>query len=353
MSMELIDLHLRPEFTYELVLGVPYAKWLHDNRKLGTVYTSKGMSPYYYFAHSVVEQYDERTINNDLSGVKGLPNNWLHHNAMAIFGRDYSQLTEEEKIQANGVLDYSQWTPPDYATEFGRRYLYISKLFKKPIIIINNQYNIEKGLQPTRFYDIECLYTMIEMLKDKYQIVYNRPKNTEFVVDENEVQSRGMELVADVEGIGRMTDYDLIKRYPGEAFLFNELLDEENLSIENYNKNLGEREWDSWMSAVGSSPHRKFKLSYNEFQLRLFGRAHGFIGLVGGAGSLSCFYKKPTIMYESVSRAVAPGYWSPDSYYQMLSNQNAYPVIDKREDQLARGGHDYSKLYELIERLFL
>ena len=328
---EFIDLHLRPEFTYELVLGVPYAKWLHDNKMLGTVYTSRGMRPYYYFAHLVIEQYDQRTIDNNHSGVNSLPNNWLHHNAMAIFGRDYSVLTDAEKVKANGVLDYTKWTPPNYLDEYKDCKLYIKykEKFTKPLIIINNQFNIEKGMYPTRFYDIECLYIMIEMLKDKYQIVYNRPTNTEFVIDENENASvlYNMSLEADVEGFGKITDFELMKHYPGTVYLFSDLLKESN--------------------------DRESGLGYNDFQLRLFARAHGFIGLVGGAGTLSCFYKKPTIMYESVSRAIAPGYWSKDSYYQMLSGGNAHPVIDKRDDQIARGGHDYHRLYELIDELFL
>ena len=48
--MDKVHLKLCPEFTYELVLGVPYAYWLHKNGMLGSVTTSKGMKPYYWFA---------------------------------------------------------------------------------------------------------------------------------------------------------------------------------------------------------------------------------------------------------------------------------------------------------------
>ena len=33
----------------------------------------------------------------------------IHH---LIFGKTYGELTDEERSQANGWLDYSQWTPP-------------------------------------------------------------------------------------------------------------------------------------------------------------------------------------------------------------------------------------------------
>lgn len=317
-----IDLHLRPEFAYELVLGVPYAKWLNDRGRLGVVYTCKDMKPYYYFANRVQEVYTERTINNSISGIQDLPNNWIHHNAMAVFGKDYGDMTPVEKLKADGVLDYSKWTPPDYASHYGMKDLKSDKLFTKPIIIINNQYSIERGLRPTRYYDIECLYIMIEMLKEKYHIIYSRPQNTEFSVDENESNSLGMVLDADVEGLGIISDYELISKYPGDVYTFDKL-------------------------------HGMTDYSYNEFQLRLYARAHGFIGLVSGVGTLSCFYKKPTILYTTVSRALSPGYWSPDSYHQVLSGQNAHPVLDPHDPRLNDTGHDYHRVYELINELFL
>lgn len=319
-----IDLHLHPEFTYELVLGVPYAKWLNDRRQLGVVYTCKDMAPYYYFADRVVEKYDQRTINNSISGIQDLPNNWIHHNAMVVFGKDYGDMTPEEKLRADGVLDYSQWTPPDYATVYGGEMRGLKLKKNKPLIIINNQFNIEKGQQPTRYFDIECIYLMLEMLSKDYQIVYNRPNNTKFPVDENEQNTlhQNLRLEANVEGLGIISDYELIAKYPGNVHTFDKL-------------------------------HAMTDYSYNEFQLRLFAQAHGFIGLVGGGGTLSCFYKKPTILYETVSRALSPGYWSPDSYHQVLSGQNAHPVLDRRDKYPDGMGHDYHRLYELINELFL
>ena len=107
-----IDVH--PEFGYEIVCSIPYAYYLQQKGELEKVVTCKGMQPFYYFCDNVEERYDNRSIDNLTNGVQNLPNSWIHHNAVANFGRDYSQLTEEEKTTANGCLDYSQWEDPPY-----------------------------------------------------------------------------------------------------------------------------------------------------------------------------------------------------------------------------------------------
>ena len=105
------------EFASELVCVVPYTNWLHQNNKLEKVITSKGMKPFYYFCDNVEEKYEHRSIDNLNNGVQNLPNNWIHHNAVAHFGKDYSELTEEEKTKANGWLDYCLLYTSDAADE--------------------------------------------------------------------------------------------------------------------------------------------------------------------------------------------------------------------------------------------
>ena len=107
-------LRANPEFASELVCIIPYAYWLHKEDKLEKVITSTGMKSFYYFCDDVEEQYDFRTLDNLNSGLNEVPNNWVHHNAEAVTGRDYSELTEEEQNNMNGVLDYREWTPPPY-----------------------------------------------------------------------------------------------------------------------------------------------------------------------------------------------------------------------------------------------
>ena len=98
-------LRTNPEFASELVCIIPYAHWLHKEGKLEKVITSTGMESFYYFCDDVEEQYKFRTLDNLNSGLEEVPNNWVHHNAEAVTGKDYSELTEEEQNNMNGVLD--------------------------------------------------------------------------------------------------------------------------------------------------------------------------------------------------------------------------------------------------------
>ena len=81
-------INTNPEFGYELACSIPYAYWLHQQGKLEKVITCKNMKPFYYFCDNVEEKYNVRSIDNRNNGVQNLPNDWVHHNALAVFGKD-------------------------------------------------------------------------------------------------------------------------------------------------------------------------------------------------------------------------------------------------------------------------
>ena len=199
------------EFASELVCIIPYVYWLNQMGKLEKVITCKGMKPFYYFCKNVEETYDYRTLDHSQSGLSEVPNDWLHHNAIRVFGKDISELSEEQQSEANGVLDYTQWTPPPYA-----EYYKTSEFDNlKTYVVINNNYNIEFGNNITesiRFFNIEVLYKMFNYFTENgYKVIYKRPNNTEFSLDQNEMRTlhEKHNLTADVEGVGKMSDYDL------------------------------------------------------------------------------------------------------------------------------------------------
>ena len=100
--------------------------------------------------------------------MQNLPNGWIHHNAYAIFGKDYSELTKEQQEEANGWLDYSEWTPPPYRDHYANNDL----KFDKPFVVVSNRYNFEHGKPPLGFLDIECLYKIFNYLTDKgYKVI--------------------------------------------------------------------------------------------------------------------------------------------------------------------------------------
>jgi hypothetical protein len=309
-----MTIDLNPEFGYELVCAAPYAYWLKEQGEHVKVITSKGMKPFYWFCDEVEEKYTTRSVDNSTNGVQNLPNSWIHHNALAIFGKDYSLLTEEEQKQANGWLDYSQWIAPPYAEKYYKK----GAPTLSNYVIISNRFNLEHGQTPIGYFDIESLYTMFNILTEKgYNIIYKRPRNTEFATDPNELQNR--DILAKVEGQGVITDYQLTE-YFENVYLFDDIVNE-----------------------VGGT--------YNEAQLQIYSSAEGFISMGGGSSILCSYFNKPVIIYVNTSKDIRPGYFEGESYFNKLSKAKVVPVVDTLDEIVKRGYRDYSKVFEYIKEV--
>jgi hypothetical protein len=307
-----MTIDLNPEFGYELVCAAPYAYWLKEQGEYVKVITSKGMKPFYWFCDEVEEKYTNRSVDNNNNGVQNLPNNWIHHNALANFSKDYSLLTEEEKKVANGWLDYSKWIAPPYAQKYKKEGVPTLRNY----VIISNRFNLEHGQVPIGYFDIESLYTMFNLLTEKgYNIIYKRPRNTEFTTDPNELQNQ--DITANVEGQGMITDYELTN-YFENVYLFDDIV-----------------------KLVGGT--------YNEAQLAIYSSAEGFISMGGGSSILCSYFNKPVIIYVNTSKDIRPGYFEGESYFNKLSKAKVVPVVDTRDNIIARGYRDYSKVYLSIQ----
>lgn len=285
------------EFGIELVLAVPYAYWLHKYKKLDTVITSKGMKPFYYFCNEVREEYMERTIDNEAAGLFELPNSWTHHNALALTGKDYSELNSEEQAKVNGVLDYSKWKLPPY-----KEYYKNNEFDYGKTIMILNKYNMEHSHKPYGYFDFGCLIDMFTYLTEKgYTVIYKRPTNKEsgVTIDANEVDSLhyDLDLKADVEGIGVINDHELTK-YFDNVILFDDIV------------------------------RNNMKYTYNEIQLKVMTNVDGFISQCGGNTILACCWSVPVLCYVTQGREFRPNYFSSDSYWYKLSNSEVIPVFD-------------------------
>ena len=308
-------LDLNPEFGYELVCAAPYAYWLKEQGEYVKVITSIGMKPFYWFCDEVEERYTYRSVDNRNNGVQNLPNSWIHHNALANFGKDHSELSQEDQIKSNGWLDYSKWTPPPLQKQYFDKSIYTPEKF----VVISNRYNLEHGRPPVGYFDIEFLYTVFNYFKERgYNVVYKRPNNTEFVTDPNEVL--GNSIQANVEGIGMLTDYELTT-YFDNVFLLDDLI-------------------------------AKIPATYNEAQLKIFSRAEGFITMGGGSSILCSYFNKPVIIYVNTSGDIRPGYFDENSYFRKLSDNTILPVIDTTQDIEKRGKRDYTQVYNNINTTF-
>jgi len=308
---------INSEFASELVCVIPYTYWLHKRGELENVITSKGMKPFYYFCDNVEERFEIRTFDVNTNGLRDVPNDWIHHNSYAVTRKDYPDLSIEEQSEVNGVLDYSKWTPPPYTEH------YQTDDFNhlKPYVVINSNYNVEYGNDITksmRYIDIKTLYEIFNYLTDKgYHVIYKRPDNTEFTLDQNEMitLSGKFTLTANVQGTGIISDYDLCNYYDKVINL--------NLLKEDYT------------------------YSYNELQMKLFSGADGFISTNGGGGFLCSYFRKPIIFYVPHGKELRPGYLTKsNSYVKKLSNADIHVVLDEGEV------NDYSKLTKRIKEVF-
>jgi|TARA_R110002153_G_scaffold11125_7_gene42971 hypothetical protein len=275
-----------PEFGIELALVVPYAYHLHTQGKLDTVITSKGMKPFYYFCDDVREEFNQRTIDNSLAGLDELPNNWIHG---------------VNPLEEPAVLNYDEWTPPPYKEHYGLDADIINyDTGWEKSVFISNKYNLEHGQQPFGFFDIQCLYDMFTYITScGYEVIYKRATNkeSEFAIDENEINSihKGYtDIVADVEGVGVISDRDLPKYMEGVT-LFDDLIQDED---------------------------------YNTTQMKVMANCDYFISVCGGNSILSSYFGGTMMSYIHKGKELRPNYFGENSYFRKLSNAKIIPVYD-------------------------
>ena len=313
-----------PEFGCELALTLPYAYYLHINGKLGKIKTVRDMKPFYFFTDNVEEVYDDRSVDN-IHSLKDVPNKWIHHNAVTLTGKDYNELSDEEKLNVNGVLDYREWIAPPLKSNYSTNNEIES--FKKYIVVCN-RFNYEHGKFPLGYFDIPCLQDIFTLLTDRgYTVIYKRPDNTEFCLDLNErmgldneiIKNYGIKAVDNLNNI--IDDKKLCKLYKN-VYLFEEI-------------------------------HARYpRLSYNEFQLKLFSKSSGFISMGGGNTILSCYFGVPVVSYITTSKELRDNYFNENCYYRKLSNCDVYPIRDPEKNIEKRGYRDYSELFETVRKIF-
>jgi|TARA_Y100001963_G_C6765395_1_gene441901 hypothetical protein len=322
-----------PEFGIELTLVVPYAYWLHKQGKLEKVITSKGMRPFYYFCDNVEEKYEYRTVDNQAAGLGTeenpiIPNCWIYgmKEGAELYKDEWPEWEEFADVDRGcGILDYSKWELPDYTTHFKNDKF----VFDKPFIVISNRYNWEHGQPPVGYLDIECLYNIFNYLTEKgYNVIYKRPKNTEFPLDQNEINTLHNQetLTANVDGVGLINDYELVNYYDN-VYLLDDIV----------------------------SKHPDF--TYNEVQLNLFNNAKGFITMGGGSTLFPCFFKKPTVAYYggTLTEIRRKCFWEDSKgnknikNYHYMINPNLIPFIDKDSIDM---NNNYKEFLNTIKQTF-
>lgn len=278
--MEKVTVTCSGEFSVDLVLAVPYAYWLHQRGLLEGTVSAVDSRPMYYFSPHHEERFFTRTVNNQ-EGLKGLPNDWIHHNATVSEGRP-------------GILDFSQWEMPPFKQHYANDIF----VFDKPLLVISNKYAWEWGQPPVNFLDCEVLDTLITLLSPKYHLVYKRPVLGDYPPDQNEIIPTPTPL----------HDYELC-RMRGVTTL-RDLQDQHP------------------------------EMSYNELQFKLFANCDHYISVQGGNSHICALFGRTNINYIVRGKELTPGYFDEGTWYRRMNGCNTIPV-STYDDLIAQVKHQY------------
>jgi len=235
------------EFGYELQLVIPYAYYLHNNGLLKETTSCLNTKELYFFSNKHIETYTARTFN-----YPNVPNKTPH--------------VKE--------LNYLQWTPPPYKNIFKNDIF----LYDKPLLIIHNKFNKEWKLDPINYINKETLNQIFDFCKNKYKIVYIRPKNKNIITDNSKI-------------------FDLNER---DVLQMHDIIDANDLYEEKKE-----------MHNISN---------FNHFQLLLHSNCNHFISVQGGNSVLASYFGGTNIIYAKRGSELLCDSYS--SHYKKYSNCN-------------------------------
>lgn len=214
------------EFAPELQFALPFAYWHYKNGTLKKTQSSKYTRELYFFSPDHEEYFDSRS--NEANYNFEMPR--------VLYSQDYNM---------------SKWEPvPLKATYRNTTYTY-----EKPSLVIANRYNMEWDGPPISYFSIPVLSFIIENLKDKFTIIYNRPRVQNIITDESDIYD--------------LNEYEWLEKEHPEVVLM------ENLFKEN--------------KANASS--------FNHLQLMVYANADHFISIHGGTATLASYFGGTNLIF--------------------------------------------------------
>jgi len=182
------------EFAPELQFALPFAYWHYKNGTLKATEASKYTKELYFFSPDHAEVFDTRTNEG----------NYNYEMPRILYSQNY---------------DMNKWTPVPlqdvYKNDVYR--------FEKPILVVANRYNMEWDGPPISFYSVEVLEYFFSKLKDKYTIIYNRPKPQNITMDNSDIYDLDEFSWIEAEHPEVILMEDLFKENKGGANNFNHL----------------------------------------------------------------------------------------------------------------------------------
>lgn len=214
------DLSFDGEFAPELEFVLPFAYWHFKNGTLKQTKSANFTKELYFFSPNHQEIFPERTN----------PGNYNYEMPRILYSHNYN---------------LSKWEPVPLK-EYYKNNIYV---FDKPILIIANRYNMEWDGPPVSFLSKEILAFIIERLRDKYTIIYNRPSAQHIAMDNSEIYD--------------LYEYEWLKsKYP-DVLTMNQLFAENKGNAANF----------------------------NHFQLMVYANSNHFISVHGGTAALASYFK--------------------------------------------------------------
>jgi len=215
------------EFQQELCFVLPFTYWHHLNGTLKKTVSSKSTKEFYFFSGDHEEVYEKRI--------------W-----------QYNRKNFEFPNMTHCVsFSYSKWA----RVPLKKHYSNTIFCFEKPILVIANKYNIEWDNKPLNFLDIPVLERIIEMYKDKYQIIYNRPLSEQIIADNSDI-------------LDLKEFYWLKEKYP-TVLLMQDLFTQHHLSVHNF----------------------------NHLQMLVYANCSHFVSVHGGAATLASYFGGTNIIF--------------------------------------------------------
>ncbi len=215
---KIIDFH--GEFDQELRYVLPFAYWHYLNGTLKETISSTNTKAFYFFSENHRETYEKRV--------------WQA-------GYDYYDVPN---MTHSPSFSFKKWARVPLKSHYKNEQF----VFKKPILVIANKYNIEWDKPPINFLDIPALDRIISTYKLTHQIIYNRPLSSQIVVDNSEIMD--------------LNEHAWLRKNHQEVILMNDLHDQHRNTVDNF----------------------------NHLQLLVYANCERFISMHGGTAALASYF---------------------------------------------------------------
>lgn len=207
------------EFAPDLMYVLPFAYWHYKNGTLLKTEAARYTKELYFFSDHHEEAYETRVTTG----------NYNFETPRVLYSHDYNM---------------KKWEPVPLK-EIYKNDIYV---YDKPILIIANRYNMEWDGPPISFFSIETLDFLINRLKSKYTIIYNRPRPQNITMDNSDIYD--------------LNEYEWIRKKFPEVVLMEDLFKENKANARNF----------------------------NHLQLMVYANANRFLSIHGGTASLASYF---------------------------------------------------------------